>query len=487
MDDTLTPVSAASWNGAAPMSDPADAPASDADESFLTAAALAVQRYLNEQAPPGIVRDPWDRALDGLLVRVHVARWQGDVHLTPQDLGLDASRYAELTRHVRWGALRLAPDPIGRKLESLETRFRRLPERWGVVVHWGRFVPARAWPDFQREWNALLSDWSILIDQWEDAYDDERALAEARITQFAHVSAMTARQLGIIAAVQVDAWERRLVARLMDSYPSRATLRQRFAVSYETAIIPQPSLLAAEAERVALIQERQRLRLEALRRQAALQERQDELERLRLEAAIDAETQRLRMREAVLRDELERMRQGLQAQAQQLIASFEATYARQIRERLHDSLVHLIAAVRAGRITPMATRSVRQTIRQLRAIAMGDDTEIDELLNRLQAVVGDRRDADSPPPAAIQQMIEDVGVLLQTSIVALGGALRAPKGMSRLPIDVTAGDDDLASLVRGAVRRLGVTSSLAATLVEDGALTRADLRRLAARTGADAR
>lgn len=441
----------------------------------------AVRSYLRLAAPPEIVRDPWSRLADGLLVRVHVSRWDGEVRLSADDLGLDATTYRDVLSRIRWGGLTLLPEN-GKRFSSLETRFRRLPERWGVAVHWGRFVPVSAWESFRRDWDALQQEWEELLKAWEESYDSARAAAEKAAYAFAASSATHARRLGRLSSAEEAEWRARLAERILAHYPPVDEIRRRFAVSYETAIIPRPSLDLEETHRIEALQEAQRQRLAELQRQATLAALRDHAERLRLEREIDDMTAHIRAREAVIREELSRMRAEARARAQRLLTHFEMTYARQIRERLWSSLQHVAAALQNGRMTPMATSSLRRTIQELRQIAMADDAEIGAMLDRLDRAIGPRgvrRRDYGPSPADLERQIADMGMLLQTSIIALGGHVRRG-GTATAPIDATAGDAPLTIDVRGAVRRLDLPASLAQTLVEQAALTRAELRRLSA-------
>lgn len=282
------------------------------------------------------------------------------------------------------------------------------------------------------------------------------------------------------------AWTETLVARIMEGYPQPGAIHQRFAISYETALIPRPTLLLEEAQRLEEMHARERLRRDALRRAAQLAELRDESERRALELQIDDLEARLQARQAVINEEVSRMRSEARARAQRLVAEFEATYARQIRERLWESLRHLLAALRGGRVNAMATRSLRTTIEELRRIAMADDAEISAMLDRLDAAMGPSgvrrrtRGAANPAPAELEQIITDIGFLLQTSIVALGGTPRRA-GDSPLPLELADEDAPLGVAVRRAARRIGLdASSLTELLVEHTGLTRAGLRRAAA-------
>jgi len=465
-------------NGRRPDAIP-DAPAHDdtdtaggAAPSPYDAAAAALRAYLDAHTPLGVVADPWTRVLDGFLVSVHEARWPGLVRLEPGDLGLDRAAYAALARRLRWGALDLLPDGIGKELEALVSRARRLPQKWGVAVHWGLFVPLRAMEEFRREWNAIAAAFDAAVDRWVADYDAHRAAAEAACRDFAARSARVAGAMGL-AAIDPEA----LTQRLMAAYPPRDALRQRHRLWYETAFIPTPALVAEQANYLEALAEEHRRRMAALRARSERQALQDRLTRLELEARLEEAERAAALRDAALRAEAARIRADLRQRADALLTEFERTYALDLRRRLHDALQLLIAAVQRGGSSASATRSVVEAIGELRLLARDEDVELQALMTRLEEAIATRR-AERRRAAsrvAVLQRIEDVGAVLQASILALGGGLRRRDAGD-------AGDDDAAALplldaadpggdVRRRVQRLGIAErdSLAVALTDAAA------------------
>jgi len=466
-----------------------DAPTHDdlaAAPSPYDAAAAALRAYLDAHTPLGVVEDPWTRVLDGFLISVHEARWPGLVRLEPGDLGLDRAAYAALARRLRWGALDLLPDGIGKELEALVSRARRLPRRWGVAVHWGLFVPLRAMDAFRREWDEIAAAFDAAVDRWVVAYDAHRAAAEAACREFAARSARVAGAMGL-AAIDPEA----LAQRLMAAYPPRDALRQRHRLRYETAFIPTPALVAEQANYLEALAEQHRQRMAALRASGARQALQDRLTRLELEARLDAAERAARLRDAALRAEAERIRADVRQRADALLAEFERTYALDLRRRLHDALHLLIAALQRGGSSASATRSVVEAIADLRLLAREEDVELQALMTRLEEAIATRRAQRrrAASRAAVLQTIEDVGAVLQASILALGGGLRRHDAADADDADDAAAADeaaipllDLADPVgdaRRRVQRLGIPErdSLAVALTDAAAPAAAAVRR----------
>ena len=89
---------------------------------------------------------------------------------------------------------------------------------------------------------------------------------------------------------------------------------------------------------------------------------------------------------------------------------------------------------------PIPWHVLTTVLDEIRTLALDDDAEIQQMRARLQELMGD---AGKVKAEDLKDQIEDVGVLLQTSILALGEQPRIPKRRGQ-PIDVPA--DVLADL-----------------------------------------
>lgn len=441
------------------------------DEAPMAAAARALRAYLDAhaplgdaQAPLGYVRDPWDRVLDGVLVRVHEKRWPGLVKLEADDFGLDRADYAALAPRMRWGHLDLLPERLGNQIEAAVSRARRLPKLLGVAVHWGQYVPLRAMGRFQEAWSAIVADFDAAIAQWVEHYAIHVQAARQTCATFAQRSAQVAATLGLNVAPD---FEERLVARLMATYPERAVLRDHFRLWYETAFIPTPRLLQEQAAFLEREAEEQRHQLALLREEHWRLEQEAQLENLARAARLTEAQRAAEIREAAMRAEAERIRNDLRMRANALLAQFEQTYAADMRRRLRDALAALIAAVQHGRSRASAVRAVTEVIRDLRLMAAPEDVELHVLMERVEHAVAARRASRraAPSDAEVQHVIADVHALLDASLIMLGDARprRADTDQPDRPVSET--DDLLAPAeVRARVGRLGLAEKDSLTL-----------------------
>jgi hypothetical protein len=421
------------------------------------------------------VSDPWSRIMDGFLVRVHVSRWDGDIALGPTDLGLTREGFQDLDRALRWGHINLLDDELKRGFESGTTRARRLTRKWGRTVHWGEFVPLNAVPKFKADFAALEQEWNTTLEQWLDNYDSYRQEAERRAVALARQAAETAQRLGS-GTVNVPA----MVQRLMSQYPSQETIRPRFLLTYEASFIPTPTLEAEQAAYVEEVEQKKQQDLQRRRQEYELdlaRRRRDgeieaaaaELERLRVMAQISAEEAKQRDKLRLIREHKEQLSAELEQKKQRLLSEFYRGYALDIRQRLHESLVFLMEGGQKGKFHPSVTRSLRTVLEEIAVLAMDDDEEIQQMRQKLATITS----GPKIKPATIAQDIEDLDVLLQSSILAMGETPRLPKGRTELPVDATTVLPQQEEMLRNDLRqrreRLGLDSSLAETLAEDGA------------------
>ena len=434
----------------------------------------------------GAVSDPWARIMDGFLLRVHICRWPGRVSLSADDFGLDGAEYAQLNGKVKWGALDLLPDEIGPAFESIATLARQLPRKWGREVHWGLFVPLSAMGKLREEWEGLEARWNAALDAWVLAYEQHRVAARERAAAFAAQSWRVAHRvqharLSNEQYAKLDTFVDAMVPRLMADYPEPATIRARFTMAYDLAFIPTPTLEAEQAASAEQVVEANAQRLAEMRREAEIRAYQDELERLRAIEAISAEELKQQEKLKLVRAFAEETRQKLQQEQARLLHDFYRSYALDIRQRLHESLMLLVEGVQTGQIRPQASRSLRVVLDEITHLALDDDTEIQQMHARLRTLIGQAGEKISA--AAIRQEVEDFGILLQTSILALGETPRTPKRMHVAPLDVVqelpSAADLFAQEISARRTRLGLSSSLAEALIGQGGLTPADLRRRA--------
>ena len=187
------------------------------------------------------VRDPWAQIMDGFLVNVHVKAWTGKTRLSAEDFGLPERTAKKLDASIEWGKLSLIDVATGKKLSALETRARRIAKKWSRHTHWGSYIPVSAMAAFKEEFAEVVTIWNAVIADWTAHYDVIRESAEQRVRAHVASAAEIADQFGQTLA------EEAAFIRLMASYPEREVIPQKFALSYELAFIPSPTMVAEQA------------------------------------------------------------------------------------------------------------------------------------------------------------------------------------------------------------------------------------------------
>lgn len=130
-------------------------------------------------------------------------------------------------------------------------------------------------------------------------------------------------------------------------------------------------------------------------------------------------------------------------------------------------------------MSPLAARSLRMILTGIKDLALDDDQEIQQMEHCLSAIM-DSVEKRKTTPAEMQGTIEDVGMLRQTSILAMGAQPRMPKrqgqavvaqdSIMELPADALLGAHGQAR------QRTGLDTSLAEILVDAGGLSLDTLR-----------
>lgn len=416
------------------------------------------------------VTDPWTRLLDGFLVRVSVHKPGGAVRLRPEHFGLTDDDYGTLQKSLRWSTLNLLNEDLQGRLDSLTTQVRKLPDKWGVTVHWGQYVPLTAIEQFKSDFARLEVEWNAELAGWVTNYDQHRQEAERKATVLAKRAAENAALLNHgRAKIDIDV----MVAAIMSEYPTIEEVQERFRMAYEVSFIPTPTLEAEQAAWAAEVEAQKRLRLEEMEAEARMNRAYDELEYQRTITAIQLEQAKNEQKRRALEEHRQQLQRDLEKKRDELVNMFYQRYAVEIRQRLHESLCYLMELAQEGKVPPqkvrMAQKSLTRVLDELKHMAMDDDDEINAMRERLQSMATDSK----LQPAMVAQQIEDLGTLLQTSIYLLGEAPRVPKRMQgEPPMDVTATLPLDASLLHQEVRtrreRCGLDSSLAETLTAGG-------------------
>jgi hypothetical protein len=275
------------------------------------------------------------------------------------------------------------------------------------------YLPWRAWPEFEREFNAAERQLQVALDAYETDY---ATIRETVLGTFRELAADSARRLSATGQAVPDDFEDAVVHEVMATLPTPELLRQRLSLRYRVGVIQLGSEFLAEQRKAA--EERRRLealgaerRSEERRRQAeervvqeqlwVLQERhrrelKAEEEERRREAAIKERLRQLKLDAA--RERLQEALSPLQEGAQQLHAAvFEAASAMRASLQKHQAL------------RGSSAKKARELARWYRAMNWVQDQELEALVHELEQLAStptDKKRKRNPGP--LNQVLGDI-------------------------------------------------------------------------------
>jgi hypothetical protein len=458
--------------------------------SPLEGAADVLSQYFGKRI--GYVADPWSQLAEGFLVKMHATKPNCHFALTAADYGVDISKYGDAADYMKAGRIDLLEASVRSATESIATQWRELPKKWGVHLHWGLFVPLNAWERFDADARGLQTKWAEALGDWIDNYSAYRERAELRLRIMAEQAWRNAQQLGAETIMTRDDWRDMakwidgVAWRAMQDYPQRSQIRDLYELEYDQSFIPMPSLTEAQASWVEQVQADKAAKLELAKKQLEIDKTVKEAEYMEAWTKLSAAEQRARERRKLVAEYAKKMRADLEQKKAEALRVFYAGYSLQLRQRLYASISLVVEAVRAGEMSKKGERkipapasiSLRTTIAELENLRLDNDEEITAMLETCKRLLGEPQSGDFTA-AKVGQAIENMGVVLQTSILALGGV---PKGPRRLKAEIDvlselpSERESFLAEVRKRRQAIGEFESLGEAMIAGERLSPADLR-----------
>jgi len=307
-------------------------------------------------------KDDWALALmsQGVIVKLSVNRWRGEVSLSEEMLGLrsvdeDSSDF--MRKYIQLGKQKLLPPRILSELVTLEQRSRNLLDNYSFTTVWGKFVPFTAFKEWERQNNILREDF--------------REQAKAIGNNYNNIVEMVRNDYKNLAK---DVWYRLypngqgsptepfiedFVSKVVSKIPSSEDIVASFKYNVTYFIIPMPSFVSqnvADAERI--------------RRESEMEELSNEMEK---------ETKR-------------RISEEYMAKKKELIDGFLESTVMTMRKyvgELCDSVIYAISnKSKYGKVTSRHVNKLRTMIGKVRILNFYDDGEINSLIDGLEDELG---------------------------------------------------------------------------------------------------
>lgn len=199
----------------------------------------------------------WIRLMkEGVIVKVMIGRWRGEIKLRLVDLGIDPTKVANNNDLVKLGTLMIAPPQIMAKAQSIEQQARNAIAAAAVNVPGiaDGFVFAEGYASL----SARLREKEVMYMTLRDEFCGSDArwnawrneLISAYRTQAAEFYKVASRMGTVLS---LEEFVQTYLARISDALPSRLEVYESWTWNVRLTYIPLPDMLAqtmAEAEQI---------------------------------------------------------------------------------------------------------------------------------------------------------------------------------------------------------------------------------------------
>ena len=354
-----------------------------------------------------------DRRLDWQALGISLPR-TGDVAFRPPRCGLVPDRY-------RLPLLRPA-DRAHAALHKFSYHFRLVETVFETPAY--RWVPWRAWPEFERDFNAARSQLRTALDAYEDDYD---AIRETVLETFRQLAADSARRLEATGNPVMPDFEDAVVKEVMATLPSPKLLQARLSLRYRVGVMQLGSEMIGEQRKAA----EERRQLESIEAERRLEEHRQHAEERIVQEGLWAEQERVRRqlaaeeedsrREAAVKERLRQLKlEAARERLEEALSPLEEG-ARQ----LHAAVFEAATAIRTSlqkhqALHGSSAKKARELSRWFSLMDWQGDEQLETLVRELEQL------ATTPPskkrkrdPGPLDQVLGDIIALTYTDARAL--------------------------------------------------------------------
>jgi hypothetical protein len=353
-----------------------------------------------------------------------------DRRLDWQALGIRLPRETDLAfRPPRCG---LVPDryrlPIIRPAAQAHNALHQHSYRFGLIetvfeTPSYRWVPWRAWPEFEKRFNATRSSLSAALDEYETDFEAIRA---GVLDTFRQLASDSARRLAATDLPVADDFVDTVVLGVAAALPTPQLLRERLSLRFRIGVVQLGSELWAEQRRAA--QERRNFdaavaerRLIEQRELAEQRSIQDELwsnqERQRRQMAAEDEERR---READIKERLRQLK--LDAARERLDEALSPLQegAQQLHARVFDAATSIRDSLQKHQaLRGSSARSARNICKWFRLMNWTDDRQLETLIEELEQLATAPVSKGKRNPKPIERVLGDIIALTNADARAL--------------------------------------------------------------------
>ena len=329
---------------------------------------------------------------EGVIVTLTIKRYRGVTSVDFSELGIDDSSDAQLKsflgEYIQPGQKRLIPPEIEGQLKSIETTARQnLKDRsfdCSAFASSGKFVPKSMYPEFKAANEELADRFYAIRDEFAENYDtiigqvrrDYKVLAENLYMQ-SHPDAKKP------SAKYVNTFVDKIVAQI----PSADEIVTSF--EYSTVLQRIPDYLLRVISKKNSIDEK-------VMRIAATNQPKDDLTSRKRAAAgraagMDTADAAIMPDDDEAIDEIERdIRESISTQSEGMVSDFVTEILMRLRTMAYEGSSSIIQSIdkNEGKLVGRASIKAHSMIEDLRKMNFYGDTELEEMVAKLEASLG---------------------------------------------------------------------------------------------------
>ena len=329
---------------------------------------------------------------EGVIVTLTIKRYRGVTSVDFSELGIDDSSDAQLKsflgEYIQPGQKRLIPPEIEGQLKSIETTARQnLKDRsfdCSAFASSGKFVPKSMYPEFKAANEELADRFYAIRDEFAENYDtiigqvrrDYKVLAENLYMQ-SHPDAKKP------SAKYVNTFVDKIVAQI----PSADEIVASF--EYSTVLQRIPDYLLRVISKKNSIDEK-------VMRIAATNQPKDDLTSRKRAAAgraagMDTADAAIMPDDDEAIDEIERdIRESISTQSEGMVSDFVTEILMRLRTMAYEGSSSIIQSIdkNEGKLVGRASIKAHSMIEDLRKMNFYGDTELEEMVAKLEASLG---------------------------------------------------------------------------------------------------
>ena len=276
-----------------------------------------------------------------------------------------------------------------------------------------RWVPWRAWPEFERDFNAARAQLRVALDAYEADYD---AIRETVLETFRQLAADSARRLEATGNPVMPDFEDAVVKEVMATLPSPTLLQARLSLRYRVGVMQLGSEMIGEQRKAA----EERRQLESIEAERRLEEHRQHAQERIVQEGLWAEQERVRRQlageeserrqEAAVKERLRQLKlEAARERLQEALSPLEEG-ARQLNAAVFEAATAIRTSLQKHQaLHGSSAKKARELSRWFRLMDWQGDEQLEALVRELEQLAttpaSKKRKRD---PVPLDQVLGDI-------------------------------------------------------------------------------